>query len=100
MKYTTLFVSLSLMAGCANVDPNGYIQPPPTEYDQAALNVSVQYASKSEIDRFCGDTHARGCAYAHADGCTIIVPPGTSEDSKLFRHEVAHCNGWAKHHPG
>jgi hypothetical protein len=60
----------------------------------------VQYASTSQIKRFCGDTLARGCAYAHSKGCTIIVPPGTGTGSMLYRHEVAHCNGWAKHHPG
>ena len=100
MKYTIVLVSLSLLAGCANVDPVGFIQLPPTGYDKPALDVSVQYASKSQISRFCGDSHARGCAYAHSDGCTIIVPPGTDEGSKLYRHEMAHCNGWAEDHPG
>jgi len=99
MKYTTVLVSLSLMAGCATVDPVGYIQPPPARYDQPASNVSVQYASRSQIKRFCGDSFARGCAYAHSDGCTLIVPPGTGKGSKLYRHEMAHCNGWDKHHP-
>lgn len=100
MKYTTVLVSLSLLAGCAPVDPVGYVQPPPARYDKPASNVSVQYASKSQIKRFCGDSFARGCAYAIAGGCTIIVPPGTDKGSTLYRHEMAHCNGWAEQHSG
>ncbi|MFW6077512.1 MAG: hypothetical protein ACOC71_07150, partial [Hyphomicrobiales bacterium] len=96
-----VFVLLACILTAVNttVEAMGYIQPPPSRYDKPAGNVSVQYASKSQIGRFCGNPLARGCAYAHPKGCTIIVAPGTTKASLLFRHERAHCNGWPKSHP-
>jgi hypothetical protein len=99
MKYTIALVALSLVFGSTSVEAIGYIQPPPARYDKPAFNVAVQHASKSQIKRFCGNPFALGCAYAHSKGCTIIVPPGTGTESMLYRHERAHCNGWAKSHP-
>jgi hypothetical protein len=99
MKYSIALVSLILVSSSSGAGAIGYIQPPPARYDKPAFNVSVQYASKSQIKRYCGNPFALGCAYAHSKGCTIIVPLDTGTGSMLYRHERAHCNGWPKNHP-
>lgn len=98
MRVSGSLVLLSLMFSATAAHAFG-IQPPPARYDKPAFNVAVQFESKSKIKRFCGNPLAVGCAYAHSNGCTIIVPPGTSKASLLFRHERGHCNGWPKSHP-
>lgn len=99
MKHRLALMWLTLIFGGIPADAFGYIQPPPARYDKPVVNLSVQYASKSQIKRFCGNPFALGCAYAHSKGCTIIVPPGTGKGSMLYRHERAHCNGWPENHP-
>jgi len=97
MKKSIALLSLAVMLS-ATAAQAVYIQSPPKSYGTSTHNLSIQYASTSQIRRFCGHPRALGCAYAHSKGCTIIVPPGTSKASMLYKHEVAHCNGWSKHH--
>jgi hypothetical protein len=98
MKKTLALLSLTLLLAATAAEAGVYIQPPPSSYGTSTHNLSIQYASTSQIRRYCGHPRAMGCAYAHSRGCTIIIPHGTSAGSMLYRHEVAHCNGWSKHH--
>ncbi len=92
---------------------------PPTEYDRAYKGeLSVTYVeSQKEIMRLCPKTGYAlklGCAYMTdpqaADGsyakCRVILAnDGVVRASGIlpetvYRHEIAHCNGWSADHAG
>lgn len=91
------------------------ITNPPKRYDHAHPRVVVVEVRARDVRKLCGTLFGRG-NFAHygrvrgcasvGDGrksCIIIMPKkarlSAAEHDALFRHERAHCNGWAGTHP-
>ena len=92
------------------------VDSPPRRYDHTHPDLVVLEIRFSQVDNMCRGIFGRGkferfgrvmaCA-AVGNGkspCILILPKagsGVSEaqQAALFRHERAHCNGWAGHHP-
>jgi hypothetical protein len=85
---------------------------PPEEFDRpyGGELVIVRVDSPDLLIPYCRNPSGKvlGCAeYKHLDKKCIIylIPDGfyTSvgyDPNDVFRHEVAHCNGWPSNHPG
>jgi hypothetical protein len=84
---------------------------PPPEYDHEFKGVYTVTRAKSieAVGRLCNNPLAGlGCSILLNNGmvCSIFMAPDhvirsrgvKPEDVK--RHEIAHCNGWGKDHPG
>ena len=82
---------------------------PPPEYDRAYKGhlIISRIDSTPEVGRLCGQTDPMiSCSRPRDNECDIIMATddvirtlGYSVDIVL-RHEIAHCNGWPKDHPG
>jgi hypothetical protein len=77
---------------------------PPARFDHAHSNMAVRYLSPSEVDKLCRRIGAKapfglaikGCAKGGPTACAIVIP--LNDRGTIFRHERAHCNGWAADH--
>ena len=89
---------------------------PPVEYDHAATDAVeiIDMSTEKELREVCHLTEAYqganvvGCAAPKGqlapDRCIIYLGPRPSwaglTRNIVIRHEIAHCNGWPKDHPG
>lgn len=87
--------------------------PPPAKYDYPATNMEVVYDTPLFVSAMCGRVDAEACVKVELDddgnvklddngnipSCIIVLPYSADEDSILYRHEQAHCNGWPADHP-
>jgi len=90
---------------------------PPKRYDHSHPDLVILETRFSQVDNMCRGIFGRrkferfgrvlACA-AVGNGkspCILILPKAggsgvsKAERAALFRHERAHCNGWAGHHP-
>jgi hypothetical protein len=92
------------------------VTQPPKRYDHAHPRLVVVEVPARDVRKLCGTLFGRGnfAHYGRVHGCAsvgdsrksciIIMPKRTrfsaAEHDALFRHERAHCNGWAGSHPG
>ena len=91
------------------------VTEPPKRFDRPHPRLVVVEVPARDVRKLCGTLFGRG-NFAHygrvrgcasvGDGrksCIMIIPrqAGFSkrEHDALFRHERAHCNGWAGSHP-
>jgi hypothetical protein len=92
------------------------VDTPPKRYDRPHPNLIILEARLSQVDRMCRnifgprkfERFGRVLACASVSNgrspCLLILPRigrGVSKGERyaLLRHERAHCNGWAGHHP-
>jgi hypothetical protein len=87
------------------------ILPPPAYDHPFKGHLAVQVATLAQIKNFCHTRHgivsayqALGCAKVRPGRCFIMIPKVGGQitarlQSEIRRHEIAHCNGWAGHHP-
>lgn len=82
---------------------------PPPQFDHAYQGpVIEQVMTAAEVERYCNGDVACTLFKPNfvGDKCFVILPkvgPGGVSQSYqvlLRRHEVGHCNGWAKDHSG
>ena len=100
-------IVLALFATSASAQT--YVIVPPPEYDRAYKGhlIISRIDSTPEVGRLCGQTDPMiSCSQPRDNECDIIMATddvirtlGYSVDIVL-RHEIAHCNGWPKDHPG
>lgn len=84
----------------------GHVEPPARYMHEYKGNLTVYTVSEGEAHRVCSQLfgespttfypNMRGCANGDAQQCTVVV---TANKPHVFRHEVAHCNGWPADHP-
>jgi hypothetical protein len=84
---------------------------PPPEYDHPFTGVLTvtRVSGRVNMDQICRKPRAIGCAsYYTVGGCRIWVLDDYGLEHQLvspvtylqvYRHEVAHCNGWPADHP-
>ncbi len=116
MKYAAAFAASVLLLGSAVAAPS----KPPKRYDHAHPALVIVQKPYRKIDPLCRSMFPRsqfpaatethrisGCADI-GDGrrpCRIFVPKksegiiSAAHWAAIVRHERAHCNGWASHHP-
>jgi hypothetical protein len=81
---------------------------PPAEYDHAFVGVvMVRRLDKEALAKRCVVPNALGCAHHNGPTCEVTI--GNDEllvwnDIRvpwqaIYRHEIAHCNGWPWNHP-
>lgn len=76
--------------------------PIPPRYDYPPrVPVHVIEASRATVHRVCakaagyrGGNRILACAIPTKNRCTIIWPQGVPRSGHMWRHEMAHCNGW------
>lgn len=88
----------------------GYVPLPPKEYDHPFKGkLNVVKLQPMDVHVRCTGTrqmlygsYVEACAEPFGDYCTIVLPiVGKPEYLiRLRRHEVGHCNGWPRDHPG
>lgn len=89
--------------------PVAYEKPViPAEYDRPYVGeLIVEYVEPDQTAVKCGQNsiqiglkgYYQACAYATPTSCRVILPKDTGTYPRayldyLYRHEVAHCNGW------
>jgi hypothetical protein len=102
-----LFCVVLVLAGRAPAVAATFL--PPSTFDrpfQGTLRiVSLPYW---KVSHGCGVNpggghRAEACAIRAKDSCLVVLPEvqeiGEAEAARLLRHEIAHCNGWPRHHP-
>jgi hypothetical protein len=114
-KYLVIFLSIFL--GIAHADDReamlNQIFPtliPPAEYDHPYMGgvVIVTRLEREALIRRCVIPRAWGCAHHNGPTCEVTI--GVDEIlvtatgirvpwRDIYRHEIAHCNGWPAHHP-
>jgi hypothetical protein len=89
------------------------LEPPPAYVYSFRGDLIVVEKSVAETERACRDAGTAGrdlmaCMVLLPFGngtCVVYLPHigtggiGRQSHEALTRHEVAHCNGWPKHHP-
>ena len=87
------------------------ILPPPAYDHPFKGHTIVRYGTLAEIKYVCHTMEgivsayqALGCAKVNPGRCFIMIPKVGGKitarmQGEIRRHEVAHCNGWAGHHP-
>ena len=100
-------IVLALFATSASAQT--YVIVPPPEYDRAYKGhlIISRIDSTTEVGRLCGQASPMlSCSQRRDNECNIIMATddvirvwGYPVDIVL-RHEIAHCNGWPKDHPG
>lgn len=86
----------------------GYLIPikVPLGKAHAACNaLARELGHKADHPRMIAGRHLYGCAYRGDGICHIVYsydPSGKDKrmERNVWRHEVAHCNGWPADHPG
>lgn len=99
---------------CAEAQYRSPLQPP-WYYDYPYRGkLTVIYLSPDSVHEVCKrglqldpSARVRACAYTYdkrPDLCEVVMPHKTaySRDiwDQIFRHEIAHCNGWSGDHSG
>jgi hypothetical protein len=87
---------------------DGYLIPFRVELGQAARTCNAlarQLGQPATHPRMIEGRHLYGCAYPAEGLCYVVYsydPSGKDKrmESNVWRHEIAHCNGWPAHHPG
>jgi len=110
--FLTGIAALFLATGTAHAQDLWTFRPSP-EYDHPFDGlVMVQRASKEYIRKRCPSENSMACAikfYSKTGtvvACLLILPSDDflstlgRELKELYRHEIAHCNGWPGHHDG
>jgi hypothetical protein len=87
-----------------------HIALPPPEFDRPYTGKLTVLKEDNFvfIRHVCADVpNAIACSFRTYDSvsgetlsCLIMLGPGTWEDERAMRHEIAHCNGWPGDHPG
>lgn len=116
MLKTTVIAGTALMAlvsvgRAASLD----VTHPPARFDRPHPRLVVVEVPGRDVRKLCGTLFGRGnfSHYGRVHGCAsvgdgrkscvvIMAKRGTLSDrthDALFRHERAHCNGWAGSHP-
>src|SRR5262245_25148460 len=78
---------------------------PPARYNHPYDGSVVEYVMPLvEVRELCVSRGASGrgvaCAFVDDGTCYLVLPSdGQVPVSVYRRHETAHCNGWAAHHP-
>ena len=113
MRTAIALTALALAATAADGKPLQLMPPP--EYDRPYTGQKldmVEARDQDHVRQLCpravfGITiGALACSMRHsADNCTIIMSPAAIKAAGVpmdvvFRHEVAHCNGWSADHKG
>jgi hypothetical protein len=82
----------------------GFSGEPPKRYDYPYRGqLSLYHVSPNIIGKYCdGDYNVWACARVDSPTkCTVYI--STSVKGKfykqIYRHELAHCNGWPGNHP-
>lgn len=87
------------------------ILPPPAFDHSFKGHLVERHGTLAEVKHYCHTKQgivsayqALGCAKVVPGKCFIMIPKisgaiTASLQSQIRRHEVAHCNGWAEHHP-
>lgn len=80
---------------------------PPAIYDHPpTIPVIERIMGWDEVSAFCSKAaHRILMPWEHISGCSGIASDGKCyvfrlDDRFVRRHELAHCNGWPKDHPG
>lgn len=113
MKTALALLALAATATVAVADANDHLVPP-AEFDkpyQGKLTVTVARDQK-HLDELCAGAglppgRAFACAEWTTGVCRIVLPPHSKTGkyrgypvALIVRHEIAHCNGWARDHGG
>jgi len=110
-------LSVSFVASGAHAEPL-FQYLPPAEYDKPYTGELIikQVATEQDVRDACPgaaaafdrnpQSHATACNYNYGTRCEIIIVSdkvfkalGLTYAASL-RHELGHCNGWSKDHPG
>ena len=88
------------------------IDAPPAIYQRAYRGaLTVRQGTLSQVEHYChtmqgivSPYRALGCSKVDEGSCFVMIPkiggPVTASiQAQIRRHELAHCNGWAAHHP-
>jgi hypothetical protein len=76
-----------------------YILPPPARYDHAYHGrLTVINADGATLNVICRRP-AIACSVVSRHNCLIVMPRITNYRRQIYRHELAHCNGWPANHP-
>jgi hypothetical protein len=116
MITTLVLVFLSLFLGTAHAGDReamlNQIFPtliPPAEYDHPFQGVvMITRLDRAALIKRCVLPNAWGCAHHNGPSCEVTI--GIDEMlvtttgirvpwQDIYRHEIAHCNGWPAHHP-
>ena len=106
MRTISCAVAGILLSGEGMAEPS---VTPPSRFDHPAGNVVVVPRTPAQIKSVCTIKHASpwpgggvgACALYNGKNkpCIILWPRGVPRTGVLWRHERAHCNGWAANHP-
>jgi len=81
------------------------VAEPPARYNRQVRNLRVIEGTTAEVGRVCrlasrrADKWILACAIPSKKMCIVIWPKALPRDGPLWRHELAHCNGWPQSHP-
>jgi len=93
MIYLLAFLLLSSPTAAA---PYYNVFPIPKRFDyQPRKKMTLYEVSPWEVVMHCGLAYA--CTKMMGSSCIFYMPKGKS--AYYWRHERAHCNGWAPNHP-
>jgi hypothetical protein len=98
IRIAALTVAL-LAAGAATAAPR--VEPPARFDHKPSVRVVVVPRTLAQINAICvkHDWGRAGSCTMAGSPCIIMWPKGQPRSGLLWRHELAHCNGWAPSHP-
>ena len=72
---------------------------PPARYNHPYDGPVVEYVMLlAEVHDICG-FDGLACSWVDIGTCYQVLPSDGPPVAVYARHETAHCNGWAAHHP-
>jgi len=101
MYWKRIFLLLLLpLASCVRYASYLAELEPPARYNHPYSGTVVEHVMPlAEVRDICG-YDATACAGVFLGTCYMVLPSdGQAPVSVYRRHETAHCNGWAAHHP-
>lgn len=99
MAARAIFLAALLVSTAALASPR--VEPPRRFDHPATVKVVVVPRTLAEINSICRDhpwVKAGSCTLPGST-CVIMWPRGKARSGILWRHEIAHCNGWPSSHP-
>jgi hypothetical protein len=105
-------LSLAWVVSAHAEKPKKWLIEPPAEYDHPYKGELLLWPVKSQADvrAFCPESKfaagfALACARVRTGRCTVAIAPDDElrkfgfTHEIVWRHEIAHCNGWPGDHP-
>jgi hypothetical protein len=102
-----ILVLIALAALSCPAEAQAILPPPEYDYPFKGPVTYTRLKDIAEVNRICNNPQVGLACAIRLDGvCNIFMVSDDMIRSRRLdpedvkRHEMAHCNGWAAHHPG